>query len=120
MTTEEKEQYFAQYWGQNVMFHSGAVRMNVDQNSIGYEKGFIELLSTENISDYDAIHVSNIMDSFTATHFLKALSSKEYYIKNIHATAKAFDYLKEKGYALPFRQYSVQDLINEGVLKLKP
>lgn len=41
------------------------------------------------------------------------------FIHYIDLMLPQIDYLRSKGYALPYMKYSVEDLVNEGVYKLK-
>lgn len=118
MIQEEKEQYFAQYWGQRV-FKMGKTSPVGIVAHLYIEEGYLELTNLKNISDEDAIAVSNMLEVFVAEHFITALITGDHYICRIKRSIHAYQYLQSKGYALPWRQYTVEDLINEGVLKLK-
>ncbi len=138
MTHQEREQYFAQYWGQkvlNTILKEGDYELvNVEFYEWDYKDGdHLLLTALKNISDEDAINVAKIFYPIAYSEgFLKAGKEwvRQIFYKNgvndefnysflMEDMFRTYQYLQSKGYALPFRQYSVQDLINEGVLKLK-
>lgn len=91
---------------------------------------YIELTKIEDISDDDAIEVFNIIGiSNHLSNESKAIQCKELFATNrfynqqtnIPAIGylRAFQYLQSKGYALPYLDYSVSDLVELGLIKLK-
>ena len=145
ITNEIKAKYYNQYqfshvcfegisnsiWtiGVNVVF--GYYVINGDFGKI-YMDSISPLLLTplEQIGDEDAINVFNIIgisthlsDESKAIQCKELFTTNDFYTKqtNISASSylKAFQYLQSKGYALPYMEYSVDDLIKLNVIKLK-
>ena len=142
MTNEEKQQLAAQYWGQEVYhdpnFPNRAFVINGNTLNCISENGYLELKSLKNISDEDAIEfmnnycgiISHIEKSYIEEKSFEnnilciRLSNVMYphnfqkYISINELRGCYYDLFRSKGYALPFRQYSVEDLVKEGVIKL--
>lgn len=148
MTPQEKEQYFAQYWGQKAARYKGDPKIvNVDSGLMNclecfenvQDNAYLELAAVKNITDDDARGVAEIyglvcVSKITRTDNAILLQDGLYelritfdgYIFARHngeiyniITLQAHHYLQSIGYAQSFRNYSIEDLINEGVLKLK-
>lgn len=129
MTREEKEQYFAQYWGQKVgRFPFIPELVVVNSGKAIRQLLNIELTSIEYVSDEHAIELGIITGhdkgKFTKAQLLILGSGlvEDYltygYFEELNEI-KAIDFLRSKGYAVAFRSYSVDDLVKEGVLKLR-
>ena len=105
-----KCRFFAQYWGQLYEFKKGNERLI--------------LHDLKNITDEDAIHVAKIFGMTEDFEFTgKILCNTIFYNSESETTlynsnAKAVDYLRSKGYALPFMEYSVKDLVSFGWVRL--
>jgi hypothetical protein len=111
---EEKAQFFAQYWGQKVFREHPNPKCNdyVDIDSISeYELniGYLLLKPLSMISDEDA----KKLEYLNGSHFIGCYNQQEQLIDYDEA-----DYLRSKGYALPFRNYTVDQLIEKGWVKL--
>ena len=131
-TLENKARFFAQYFGQHVLYFSSDFLRKIDNltlNSIE-DDDFLELKPLSHISDEDAIEVSKIFGLGHLSGAIKELilsifrtsindsgtTSSTNGIKNwLHV----FDYLRSKGYALPYMDLSVEDLVEYGWVKLK-
>jgi len=105
---------------------------------------FIKLKPLSKITDEDAIEIIKIIDSksnnFINVNYSYAEKKELPYIKSvisdkgrfdindnfcliidkqvIHFSLNIFDYLRSKGYALPFLEYSVEELISFGWVRL--
>ena len=131
-TLENKARFFAQYFGQHVLYFSSDFLRKIDNltlNSIE-DDDYLELKPLSQISDEDAIEVSKIFGLGHLSGAIKELilsifrtsindsgtTSSTNGIKNwLHV----FDYLRSKGYALPWMDLSVEDLVEYGWVKLK-
>lgn len=124
-TQDEKEQYFAAHWGQDVIKdvnNSGELcTYPVERsNMYRFEESHLELTSLADITDEDAIEVAkmtygkNLNTADWGRYTLENDIPKGAYKMSIDVT----DFLRSKGYAIPFRNYSVQDLQDFGWLKL--
>jgi hypothetical protein len=163
-TLENKARFFAQYWGQHVLYFSSDFLRKIDYLTIvGIENDdYLELKPLSQITDEDAIEIVKLCFSFLDTDFnnieitntankhfgfsfictcvggltdefqldfgtintlynpkiicLNRVTSSKEYIVNI---LKMSDYLRTKGYALPWMDLSVEDLVEYGWVKLK-
>ena len=115
-----KSRFFAQYWGQLYEFKNTKTKWRVNEGCFPLENGDNErliLTDLKNITDEDAISIAKIFKIEEECLFVgKCLakmkgdySEEETFIYN--QNAKAVDYLRSKGYALPFMEYSVDDLV---------
>lgn len=131
-TLENKAKFFAQYWGQHVLYFSSDFLRKIDNLTLDSIENddYLELKPLSQISDEDAIEVSKIFGLGHLSGAIKELilsifrtsindsgtTSSTNGIKNwLHV----FDYLRSKGYALHYIDLSVEDLIEYGWIKLK-
>lgn len=130
MTQIEKEAFMFQYYGQQVLCWKGATSSHKNMvvgvnNLISTESLFLQLKSIESITDEDAIE---LFDLLVPKH---TDDDKEIKLKNVkrwidkdgdeHLLEHAgtiIDFLRSKGYLLPFRQYSTEQLIESGIVKI--
>ena len=131
-TLENKARFFAQYFGQHVLYFSSDFLRKIDNLTLDSVENddYLELKPLSQISDEDAIEVSKIFGLGHLSGAIKELilsifrtsindsgtTSSTNGIKNwLHV----FDYLRSKGYALPWMDLSVEDLVEYGWVKLK-
>ena len=131
-TLENKAKFFAQYWGQYVLYFTSDFLRKIDNLTLDSVENddYLELKPLSQISDEDAIEVSKIFGLGHLSGAIKELilsifrtsindsgtTSSTNGIKNwLHV----FDYLRSKGYALPYMDLSVEDLVEYGWVKLK-
>ena len=131
-TLENKAKFFAQYWGQYVLYFTSDFLRKIDNLTLDSIENddYLELKHISQISDEDAIEVSKIFGLGHLSGAIKELilsifrtsindsgtTSSTNGIKNwLHV----FDYLRSKGYALPYMDLSVEDLVEYGWIKLK-
>jgi len=142
MTQLEKAQFFAQYYGQKVQrwhqwtpdVENGIVHMITPQasGSCAVDSGwFLELTRLEDITDEDAIEVAKICefsfgnledDDFKEVGQIRDWIVNIFYIEFNYTTSHvlfAADFLRSKSYLLPWLNYTVEQLIEEGVVKIK-
>lgn len=118
MTTREKRQYF---YTHSEQWAFGGWKID--------EIEYLELTPLSEITNKDMEQIGFILpestDGTCKLEFVFGYNShwKLYFNGKFHHEGfllpKNIDYLRFKGYALPFRNYSVEDLIKEKVLKLK-
>lgn len=133
-TLENKAKFFAQYWGQNILrYHNAGVHTIVDENVLNPKKNnikhsWLELTPLSAISDEDAIEVAllcggansvshgkEILKAVFGNHFNNRYSSNPpagYYTDII-------DFVRSKGYAVPYLNLTVNQMIEYGWVKLK-
>ena len=136
---ENKVKFFAQYFDQTILSfigssvdynlhpHSLAKNENWNNKTKSIEKQFIVLKPLLQISDEDCLYLSREIFRFTQ------LKVEEFIIKEIKKLLeyngqtnisqsewlKAFDFLRSKGYALPWMGLSVEKLVEYGWVQLK-
>jgi len=122
-TLENKSKFFALYWGQMVGINSSwsanQGRFIVNQFSIGHlgnSNILLELKPLSSISEGDALEVSKL-----------CVHGDNKRVDNIKSWARIYamqsslinDYLRSKGYALPWMGLSVEKQIEYGWVKLE-
>jgi len=135
MTKIEKVQFFAQYWGQKVGCTKYTDGMLIGKSNFGNIE-WLKLTRLEYITDEDAIAVLHILstqakDKYTDSqlieikHSICELFSDSLKIDEIVGDTliikffEAYDYLRSKSYLLPWRNYTVEQLIEEGIVKTR-
>jgi hypothetical protein len=77
------------------------------------------LTSLSNISDDDLNFLSEILEVIYPENFVNSIVENSSYGANPTNCISATDFLRSKGYALPYMGYSVEDLVKEGIYTLK-
>lgn len=140
--TAVKCRFFAQYLGQDVFCGYSGVKMKLqahhcDENFYNKTKDdlseftnpnpFLELKPLSKITDEDAIEISKI---FGWNHYSDeskisqvrnfVIDCSNYHSSNISSNENfnLIDFLRSKGYALPFMEYSVDELVSFGWVRL--
>lgn len=126
-----KSRFFAQYWGLIVAKETKYPKSpTINTTTVllinELSNYHLELKPLSKITDEDAIVVAKIFGMkedfefigkmLCTTMFDNSDSESETVIFN--SNAKAVDYLRSKGYALPFMEYSVEDLVSFGWVRL--
>ena len=147
-TIEEKQRFFAQYWGQLYYddFYSGFRTLNglmIGQIDLKNTNDYLELTPLSMISDEHAIEVAKILHGdegdFEIVFNASGNTSVSAYGRPSYAPcieimwngnvsyeqalelqiSHAYDYLRSKGYALPWMGVTVEQQIEWGWVKLK-
>lgn len=147
-TLENKAKFFAQYWGQEVLIANPHVNQKnpfkCEQPYIYHNTdiAWLELTPLSHISDEDVIQGIMITYNKTYEDLGEILEVKHYDTFSSITTTRAgenfktfrsfhhwngnrkigsmeCDYLRSKGYALPWMDLSVEDLVEYGWVKLK-
>lgn len=116
-TLENKARFFAQYFGQKVLKiidNETPFLVSGDGSRKRLLLAYLELTPLSQISDEDRHEVSGDL----------AMSINEYGCEYSFEGLVEWgiydaDYLRSKGYALPYMGLSVEDLVNRGWVKLK-
>ncbi|MCT4153226.1 hypothetical protein HZP59_18515 [Elizabethkingia anophelis] len=133
---ENKARFFAQYWGQKIAYWNNNIqikpKLNILINEID-DHDVLELKPLSSITEEDAMKVSQIAThksyertsnikhgKMIAQHFAKEYNPTGLIqISLISTVSRIIDYLRSRGYALPWMEISVQKLIEYGWVKLK-
>ena len=143
-TLENKAKFFALYWGIKAMRcktfnattgHGLSGLMNVDVNSETIkENWFLELKPLSSISDEDLEYIRplvgydntplgiGLVKRFLTVLWMDSDDINYFAITDTRPTLKVLaiiDFLRSRGYALPWMCLSVEELINRGWVKLK-
>lgn len=147
-TLENKAKLFAQYWGQEVVrntLFNFTDAIEVSSASFNIEALpylFLELKPISSISDEDLIQLVDIpkgwdvfkiyhttRDGYSAVKIRRLYDDNElkfnddgykYEMKTLSVgLSTTVDYLRSRGYALPWMGLSVEELVNIGWVKLK-
>lgn len=128
--SDQKAKFFAQYWGCNVLYVGGVgfQRVGFGRWNLRHPDFFIELTPLSQISDEDAIEVAKILDPMQEhgdyRQVLEYIDEFDMLLsdqieRNGAIVLNVFDYLRSKGYALPWLGISVEEQIKLGWIKLK-
>lgn len=120
LTLENKAKFFSQYWGQPVVFHrnhrSEMMTFESMINSVTIIDGYsLYLKPISSITDEDAAAI-------TIYWKYKPNNLTEYGYTDIerfkYYTFNSVDFLRSKGYAMPFHDLRVDDMLNSGWINL--
>lgn len=144
-TLENKVAFFGNYYGAKIK-HTLTTRWDKLKFGKNINEGhYLELTPLSQISDENAIEVAEMLihrnfeiynqklgeesnaikaffdpDENDNYYLYKDLSfGGESYVANYFELPKVYDYLRSKGYAVPWRDLSVDDLVSYGWVKLK-
>ncbi len=133
-TTENKRIFFAQYYGQDVLWRDLSTAKN-DGKKIGIVSGnnitllsinYLLLKPLNVISDEDVIELTKIIykENYVFDYDVFHLSWERITKKLVLQTpnllnVECYQYLQSKGYALPFRNLSVKELEFYGWIRLE-
>lgn len=131
-TLENKQKFFAQYWGQNVLKLSKEISPFVlnDRSRICSESGFLELTPLHLISDEDAIELIGAKEFSLRKNNENSgdfgCSASNIFVNTLNGNNDSYlidktniDYLRSKGYALPYNGLSVEEQVSRGWVVLK-
>jgi hypothetical protein len=128
---KEREIFFMKYFGTKTLYVGGIGLQVVGDRgwNLKHHDFYLELKHLSKITDTDALEYFNIL--WSEHHHNKSDAFKIEYGKDwannicsqnfglIPANVlHGYDFLRSKGYALPFMQYSVDDLVRMGWIKL--
>ena len=116
-TLENKAKFYALHWGQEVIKDviSGVGYPVEGSNiSLNIETSFLHLKPLSSISDEDKEHLDALLSAdFDEYGYWFGMGGIHYYQPH------EVDYLRSRGYALPWMELSVEKLMEYGWIKLK-
>ena len=115
-TLENKAKFFAQYWGQKCGKNKYC-NLSVNKSNI-LNITHLELKPLSQISDEDAVEISKFYPSF-GSDIRNAVKELFQEWNVLELSIETGDFLRSKGYALPYMDLSVEDLVEYGWVKLK-
>jgi hypothetical protein len=143
MTPEAKENLFHQYYGVQVHKLFMVTKLKFQPSYLIHNNDFLSLKSLSSITDEDAIEVAKLMGlsegDFEVSHRSTDIHIESYsqeftlffedcsiYFNDFDTDSantgidylSAYDFLRSKGYALPFMGWSVEQMIEAGWIKI--
>lgn len=127
LTLENKAKFFAQYWRQLVLLHEETkIISHVSHTFMSPKIVDIHCLLLKpltSITDYDLSVLAYEFDVLIGSNFADQYDDLKDFRDNLDISASwpigFFDYLRSKGYALPFMGLSVEQMVEAGWIKLK-
>jgi hypothetical protein len=125
--TAVKSRFLAQYWGTKTLYIGGVGVVEVGKGgwNLKHPDFFLQLKSISNLSDEDAIELNDLMKWYEEIEvdriiILDVLDDLTTYNKSypFNESLLVYDFLRSKGYALPFMKYSIEDLVSFGWVQL--
>ena len=114
--TDVKCRFFAQYWGTKTMYVGGVGLVEVGKGgwNLKHPDFFLQLKPLSKITDEDAISMYRGLERNyeSSNQFLEDYKSIGFLEQS------EVDFLRSKGYAVPFMGYSVDDLVKIGWVQL--
>ena len=114
--TDVKCRFFAQYWGTKTMYVGGVGLVEVGKGgwNLKHPDFFLQLKPLSKITDEDAISMYRGLERNyeSANQFLEDYKSIGFLEQG------EVDFLRSNGYAVPFMNYSVDDLVSFGWVRL--
>ncbi len=120
ISKEIKSIIFHQYYGQYVNSDKGRCRL-CDSDFID-SLTWIELKPVSSITNDDAGNIAMLSGCSIigkAVSMGKEIANMTYKNNYLFVNYRVFQYLQSKGYALPYMQYSVVDLVTAGIYLLE-
>ena len=114
--TAVKCRFFAQYWGTKTLYVGGVGLVEIGKGgwNLKHPDFFLQLKPLSKITDEDAISMYRGLkrNYESANQFLEDYKSIGFLEQS------EVDFLRSKGYAVPFMEYSVDELVKMGWVQL--
>ena len=114
--TDVKCRFFAQYWGTKTMYVGGVGLVEVGKGgwNLKHPDFFLQLKPLSKITDEDAISMYRGLERNyeSSNQFLEDYKSIGFLEQS------EVDFLRSKGYAVPYMEYSVDELVKIGWVQL--
>ena len=114
--TDVKCRFFAQYWGTKTMYVGGVGLVEVGKGgwNLKHPDFFLQLKPLSKITNEDAISMYRGLERNyeSSNQFLEDYKSIGFLEQS------EVDFLRSKGYAVPYMEYSVDELVKIGWAKL--
>lgn len=123
-TIENKQKFFAQYFGQKILGHGQYTNHVNHTYNWGHQDFFLRLKPLSAISDEDAIEVAKIMDlghlspTDTLVGLVRGILIKPTMSSNILKWLFIFDFLRSSGYLVGWMGLTPEEIIEFGWAKI--
>lgn len=122
-TLENKQMFFAQYWGLPInnykLQYSKRLKVVVEPKNAIQKNSYLTLIPLSKISDENAIEAGNIFDGLRLLNSSAKINYTKVWLNQFIEKREISDFLRSKGYALPWMGLSVEQLVEYGWVKLK-
>lgn len=115
---QDKDRFFHQYYGVQVHRLCMLDGLKFQPDNRIDDNDYLELTPLSDITDEDANVVGEICDFEMNPEYKREILS-EHLQEGRLFPQETFDYLRSKGYALPWMGYSVEEMAQAGWIKLK-
>lgn len=126
-----KSRFFVQYWGVKALYIGGVGIVEVGKGgwNLNHPDFFLQLKSISNITNVDALKAvdllgnsSHLSEESRISQFKQLFESPNFWVKQtnipLNKSLLMFDFLRSKGYVLPFMDLSVEKLIELGWVRV--
>lgn len=126
-----KCRFFVQYWGVKALYVGGVGVVEVGKGgwNLNHPDFFLQLKLISNITDEDALKAvellgnsSHLSEESQIFQFKQLFESPNFWVKQtnipLNKSLLMFDFLRSKGYVLPFMDVSVEKLIELGWVRV--
>jgi hypothetical protein len=119
MTVEAKARFFALYWGQEVLKASVYTHEVSAAYNLKHKSFYLSLKPLSSITGVDTFEIGRILQVYPedVVPWLNGDSVHEDF-QSAFTFQHAIDYLRSRGYALPFMGWSVEQMVEAGWIKL--
>lgn len=129
---ENKAKFFAQYWNQEMYSITRPNQPYVNnfiqqmEEYLQFDEWYLLLTPISQLREEDALEVYSIVypNSLKTEDYEKIIAVEEMFsqrlvVINLNSMTNAIDYLRSKGYALQFMNYTVADQLSMGWIQLR-
>jgi len=126
-----KCRFFVQYWGVKCMYVGGVGLVEIGKGgwNLKHPDFFLELKPLSKLSDNDIKHWAylifdsefEIKDIYQNANGVWVIINKNevpFFIQPNDCNMKQIDYLRSRGYVVPFMEYSIEDLVRLGWVRV--
>lgn len=124
LTNNVKAKIFAPYVGVSKIYNKHGIQSTLTYSMLDdyfttyFDTAYIKLTSLENITDDDLNELSEHLEVIYPENFVNSIVENSSYGANPNNCIAAIDYLRSKGYALPYMNYTIHYLVELGIYKL--
>lgn len=138
INNENKAKFFAQYWGQDIlcsdMYGDGGTIYSATMKDSSIKNEWLELKPLSDIRDEDAIEVCNIVHNKAYVFTNVEIHHGKLFVRRLlgfkfgnltdnnykpDITSRVVDFLRSRGYLVPWMGLSCEELIEAGWAKYK-
>lgn len=120
MTIESKSRFFAMYYGQAVYRLDGLSNLKSKPFETPMDGDHLELTALEDITAADCRFINELEEwNYEDIDSIRNVILNCLLYNRGATKVHQYDYLRSKGYALPFMGWTVEEMVKAGWIKLK-